>query len=124
MHKTYIRIPIANAYLKSSIWTLKLIRAIYSSRINMEESYVTIKEPVEHVLTVSLKDEGRGDHEVELDPVPDGVGGADITKADSTKGTDSRSRSFSFNVVHGGLSRQEAESLPHFYYIMPRTSMA
>lgn len=118
MHKTYIRIPIANAYLKSSIWTLKLIRAIYSSRINMEESYVTIKEPVEHVLTVSLKDEGRGNHEVELDSVPDGVGGADITKADSTKGTDSRSRSFSFDVVHGGLSRQEAESLPHFllYY--------
>lgn len=110
MHKTYIKIPIVNAYLKSSVWTLKLIRAIYGSRLSMEESYLTVKEPTEQVLVASLNPDDRGEAENELDHIP--------SKTDSAKTDGLQSRFFSFDVVHGGLSRQEAESLPHFllYY--------
>lgn len=127
VHRTYIKIPINNAYLKSSTWTLKLIRAIYSSRLSMEESYITVKEPVEQVLTVSLKDSGQLELENEpgsdTSPIYNSIDGTNnIGNINNIKSSNSQGRFFNFDVIHGGLSRQEAESLPHFllYYAKNR----
>lgn len=110
IHRTYIKIPINNAYLKSSAWTLKLIRDIYNSRLNIDESYVVLKEPVEHVLTVFLPNNDQ--------PESKNNSGNDINDKSNVLYSSSQNRFFNFGTIHGSLSRQEAESLPHFllYY--------
>lgn len=94
--QAYIRIPITACYLKSLIWTLKIIRMVLYKRQIATETII-----------IARHDEHKAEHLVEKNLLTTSVGAAPMADEHITT-------AYEFMLVPGELCREDAESLPHF----------
>lgn len=93
--QAYIRIPITACYLKSLVWTLKIIRMVLYKRQMATETII-----------VARHDEHKTEHLAEKNLLNTSVG-ASVAEEHITT-------AYEFMLVPGELCREDAESLPHF----------
>ncbi|EFO61819.1 Hypothetical protein GLP15_2149 [Giardia lamblia P15] len=94
--QAYIRIPITACYLKSLIWTLKIIRMVLYKRQMATETII-----------IARHDEHKAEHLAEKNLLNTSVGAAPVADEHITT-------AYEFMLVPGELCREDAESLPHF----------
>lgn len=94
--QAYIKIPITACYLKSLVWTLKIIRMVLYKRQVATETIIVAKH-----------DENKVEHLAEKNLLNTSVGISAVNDEHITM-------AYEFMLVPGELCREDAESLPHF----------